>query len=381
MKIKRRPSVEIAKSFVELNLKAVIDAEQEEKMSETERKAAQKRTKKSHKVRTASLAVLGIVIFAGVSAGVWWNTAIQPVNLLDKNYYQFEVASGSSTSQIATALKKAKFIRNELAFKIYARLSGNISQAGTFMLTPSDSLPKIAEKLTRAETDEINVQIGPGLTLKEMKVTFKDAGFTDNQIEKALNANYDSEILKNKPKNASFEGYLFPETYRVFASDDLETIIKKALDHMAQVVKENNLEAKFAAEGLTLHEGLTLASIVTKEVINEQDQRNAASVFLNRLRQNIMLGSDVTYQYAYNQGFCEKNTPECDSIYNTRKNNGIPPTPIANPTLSALLAVANAPKTDYLYFVTGDDGKTHFTKTEDEHNAAVAKYCDELCKY
>lgn len=105
-----------------------------------------------------------------------------------------------------------------------------------------------------------------------------------------------------------------------------------------------------------------------------------AGVFYNRLAAGMNLGSDVTYKYAYNQGLCGEDSPTCDSEYNTRVNEGLPPGPIATPTLTALLAVANPTNSNYYYFVAGEDGKTYYSETEDQHNQAVAEHCGDLCQ-
>lgn len=383
----RRPSVEIAQSFVELNLKAVIDAEKLDQLSPRERKklarAEAKAAKKRHPVRNAILAVLTLAVLAVGSAAVWWQTSMQPVNRADRNSYQFEVATGATTDQVATALQKAKFVRNTLAFRIYARLHGNVIQAGTHMLSPSDTLPEIADKLTRGATSEIDVQVPPGLTLAELRAVFKKYDYTDADIDAALNAHYDNDILNDKPDGASLEGYIFPDTYRVYAGDKLNVVIEKALDQLSQVAAENDLRAKFAAHGLSFYEGLTLASIVVKEVSQPADQKTVASVFYNRLSVGMALGSDVTFDYALSLGQCAAGAyGDCDSAYNTRNANvvGLPPGPIANPNLNALMAVAEPTDSDYYYFVAGDDGTTHFSETADQHNAAVAQYCQELCQ-
>ena len=121
-----------------------------------------------------------------------------------------------------------------------------------------------------------------------------------------------------------------------------------------------------------------MASIVQKEVSDPSDQRQVAQVFLKRLKEGTVLGSDVTFLYIAKK---EGRSPSVNdpSPYNTRKNGGLPPGPIANFHLSALQAVANPASGDFLYFVAGDDGKTYFSRTEAEHDANVAAHCKKLC--
>ena len=382
--VKRRPSFEIANDFVELNFKPIIEVEAEESLSKAELKAKRKQErrerKQRHLLRNSIIAVICLVVVAGTTATIWWNSSNEPVNALDKNTYQFVVDEGSTVDEVASALQSADFIRSTLAFRIYMRLNGGVIQAGNHMLSPSYTLSEIADKLAVADTDEVDIQIPPGLTLNELRDVFKQNDYTDAEIEAAFNANYDNAILADRPAGATLEGYLYPDTYRVYAGDSLEVVIQKALDRFEEVANENNLAAGFAAHGLSFYEGVTLASIVTKEVQNTDDQKLVASVFYNRLNAGMNLGSDVTFQYAFNSGLCNVNSPDCDSIYNTRIYEGLPPGPIANPSLSALLAVANPTDSNYYYFVAGEDGHTYFSETADQHNQAVADHCGALCE-
>jgi len=131
--------------------------------------------------------------------------------------------------------------------------------------------------------------------------------------------------------------------------------------------------AAFAAEGLTLHQGLTLASIVEREVNKPADRPIVAQIFLKRFHMGMPLGSDVTTQYASDLAGMAFNL-NLDSPYNTRKNAGLPPGPICSPGLGSLDAVAHPAATDYLYFLAGSDGVTYYANTLAEHNVNVAKH-------
>ena len=378
-----RPSVEIAKEFVELNLKTVIDIDNERKLTEEERRAIKTQQKRAKRHRHRKLKTFAAVVpFVMIAAGValaWWNSSTQPVDATDTSTRQFEISKGASSSQVAEALQKAGFIRSALAYKIYARWTGNVVQAGTHTLSASYTLQEISAKLTLASTEEISVQIPPGLTLKQLRDVFKRNGFTDQEIDAAYSANYDNAILNRRPAGATLEGFIFPETYRIYSGDGLETLLQKAIDEFARVVAENNLEQGFADRGLTFYEGLTLASLVELEVPNSDDQKLVAGVFDNRLARGMLLQSDTTYRYAYANGLCDSNSPSCNSIFNTYINPGLPPAPIANVDARALISTANATASEYLYFVSGDDGITRFSKTLSEHEANVARYCHRLC--
>lgn len=379
----RRPSVDIAKSFVELNIKAVIDADNETKMSDAERQRQARAEKKQqrrdrrrrHRARNIILSLLSVVVIAIASCAWWWSAASEPVNLADKNQYQFTVSDGSSIDQIANSLQRAKFIRNSLAFRIYASLNGLTIHAGTFNVSPSDNLTMVASKLSSNQTATITVLIPPGMTLKQLSSgTFHRAGFGKTDIATALKAHYDNSILDGRPANASLEGYLFPDTYSIGINDNLRILIAQSLNQLAKVAQKDDLRAGFAKQNLNFYQGLTLASIVTEEVDHPADQKMVAGVFYNRLKQGMPLQSDTTYKYAYAQGLCSSNDTSCDSIYNTYNNAGLPPGPIANPSASALDAVAHPTDNNYTYFFADSNGNNHYETTLAQQQADIAQY-------
>lgn len=387
--VNRRPSVEIARDYVELDFKAVIDADRLKSMTPEERKAAELAAKRAarkqlspkcwHALRIA-LCVIVVLVLVCSTVVTWWNVSTSAADAKDITVRQFVVDKGASSMSVATALQRAGFIRNAIAFCIYVKLYGGNVQAGTHMLSPSFTLAKIAQTLASSTGTEINIQIPPGLTLDKLKDNFKKYDYTEQDVTAAFSKKYDNPILADLPKDASLEGYLYPDTYRVRAGDKLDVVINKALNQFYKVAKSNGILEGFKKHGLNIHKGITLASIVTKEVKDPSDQKKVAGVFYNRLTQGYNLGSDVTFKYAYAQGLCSTNSSKCDSVYNTRINKGLPPGPIANPSLSALKAVANPDSMTAMYFVAGDDGKTYFSDTLDQHNKAIAAHCTELCK-
>ena len=142
-------------------------------------------------------------------------------------------------------------------------------------------------------------------------------------------------------------------------------------------MEKNNLKEGFKKQGLTLYKGITLASIVQREVL-APDQPQVAQVFYSRLKQGMNLGSDVTYHYAADKQGVARDF-NLESPYNTRKYKGLPPGPISAPGLSALRATANPALGDYLFFVSGDDEKTYFARTNAEHDKNVSQYCHTKC--
>ena len=243
----------------------------------------------------------------------------------------------------------------------------------------------VKEQEAQMVAEVFNFTIRPGETIYDVRESLIGVGYSETEVDQALNASYDFDFLKNRPDGATLEGYLFGETHEFYKSDTAEDVIKKFLSGMGDVIKENDLEAKYASRGLTLHEGITLASVVQKEA-SPQEQPTVAQVFLSRLGYGIPLGSDVTVTYALDTVDPDRTTYQdnqsalkIDSCYNTRLHSGLPCGPISNPSLTALLAVANPSDTTYLYFLTGDDGLMYYSYTEAEHNQNIYAHCQNLC--
>ena len=199
-----------------------------------------------------------------------------------------------------------------------------------------------------------------------------------SEVRSALLGVYDHPIFEDLPEETSIEGYVYPESYQITNSTTVPQLLNASFDQLSAVFTDE-LREKIADQGLNIHEAVTLASIIEKESSNVEDQPKIAQVFLKRLNEGIVLGSDVTFLYAaVISGQAPSTT--IDSPYNTRIVGGLPPGPISNFNASALEAIANPADTDFLYFVAGDDGITYFSKTLAEHESLTAQHCIELCK-
>ena len=246
-----------------------------------------------------------------------------------------------------------------------------------------------AEEFARLEAEMVpevfNFTIKPGETIFEVKSGLIEAGYTEAEVDEALNANYDFDFLADRPEGATLEGYLYGETHEFYKSATAKEIIETFLTGTGEVIKDNDLVARYAEHGLSLFDGITLASVVQKEAPS-LEQATVAQVFLSRLAYGIPLGSDVTVSYALDVLDPDRVTYSdnqsaltIDSCYNTRLYAGLPCGPISNPGLSALLAVAEPSDSSYLYFLTGDDGLMYYSYTEAEHNQNVFSHCQDLC--
>lgn len=334
-----------------------------------------------HNTKTVLFAGSGLLLFiATLSSVLWYNWAIQAPSD-ETRQVRVVVESGDTAATISQTLYEHELIKSRLAFSLYAQLTGNRTklQAGGYVLSPNEDVETIVKHMVTGKTDEFNLTILPGLTLEVLKKDFYENGFSDAEIAAAFQQGYDHPLLASKPAGASLEGYIYPETYRFTADQPLSEILTRSFDEMYKLLQEKKYLEEFQKRNLTIHEGITMASIVQKEVKDPKDQKQVAQVFLKRFGMGMHLGSDVTYMYAAEQMGVEAK-PSLDSPYNTRKYTGLPPGPISNMNPSALDAVAFPAAGDYLYFVAGDDGVTYFSKTEAEHNANTAKHCKTLCR-
>ena len=383
------------------------------------------------KVKRILLSLFILLFLAGLFGGGYYWYSLQPVSSAncrfdsakaasesnekeaDSNceYQTIEVTAGESVKEIANSLKQADLIRNPMAFELYARINNLHAKlkAGKYSFRKTMSARAIAKQLVNGvvSSDVFNLTILPGTNLlgdKGKSQTgiihqFRTLGYSEEEINQALTKHYDNPILKGLyadetklsnpeiPVKLALEGYLYGETYQFYNHEKLENVITTILNQFNDVVVSNQLEEKFKARGLSLREGIILASIIQKEARTE-DMPGVSMVFQNRLKQGIALGSDVTATYAADiTGIDRTNATNADilavnSLYNTRKFPGLPPGPIAVPSKAALLAVAepDSSKASMLYFLTGDDGLMYYSSTDAEHNQKIRDHCQKLCK-
>jgi len=313
---------------------------------------------------------------------IWYSAQLSPVDAHNTDKKVVVIESGSTPTQIAQTLKDDALIKNTTAFLWYTRLHGvqNNLQAGTYRLSPSESTPEIAEHLSSGKVDTFNITFLPGATLADNRKVLIGAGYSEEEVDTALAKSYDSPLFAGKPATADLEGYIYGETYSFGTDASVESILEHVFDEFYSVVEENNLVAGYQAQGLSLYEGITLASIIQREASQKgDDMPQIAQVFYSRLALGMPLGSDVTYQYIADKTG-EPRDPNLDSPYNTRKYAGLPPGPISSPGEKALVAAANPAKGDYLYFLSGDDNITYFGRTLDDHEANIKNHCQEKCK-
>jgi UPF0755 protein len=324
--------------------------------------------------------VVGIIGALIIAALVWYGQQLQPVNSRDESRQPVTIAAGTTPDAIAEQLKEEGLIRDTFAFALYTRFQGvqNSLQAGSYRLSPSESLPEIVEHLTNGTVDTFTITIIPGSTLEDIRAVFKNAGYSDEEITAAYAASYESPIFSGRNNGADLEGLIFPDTYQASSGAGVQAIIQQTFDHFERIVNDNDLLAGFERQGLTLFEGITMASIIQKEAVGG-DEKQIAQVFLKRYNDGMMLGSDPTYQYIADK-LGQPRDLNFNSPYNTRRFVGLPPGPIANMSLTSLEAVAEPAPGDYVYFLSGDDDVTYFSRTFEEHEANIRAHCQIKCQ-
>lgn len=321
------------------------------------------------------LAIVAAVIIRNI-----YNQKLGPVSASQQSQL-ITVQTGATAHDIALQLKQAGLIQEPWAFEWYVRSQGlrEKLQAGTYYLRPNQGVASIVTTITNGKVATDLVTILPGRRLDQIRQALINAGYSKADVDTALEpAQYKNHpALVDKPASASLEGYLYPESFQKTATTKPEVIVKQSLDIMQKKLTPD-VRAGFVKQGLTVHQGVIIASIVEQEVNKASDRPVVAQVFVNRLKKGMMLGSDVTAFYgAIIAG--QEPSVGYDSPYNTRLHTGFPPGPISNVSDSSLRAVAFPASGDYLYFVAGDDGVTYFSRTLEEHQSLTKQHCKKLC--
>jgi UPF0755 protein len=345
---------------------------------------AQEGKKKSGKRRVLALiaGIVGIMFTALLGGFIWYSQALTAVEPGSTEKVRVTVEPGSDPATIAATLKKNNLIRSEAAFGWYVRLQGKAGQlqSGAYRLSKSDDVPTIVGHLTSGNTDTFSITFLPGATLAKHRQVLLDAGYSAAKVDAALGKAYDRPLLfSGKPAGSDLEGYIYGETYNFPADATPEQILERTFDQFESVVKQENLAALYQAKGFSLYQGITLASIIQREVATPSDAAQVAQVFELRLSKGIQLGSDVTYQYVADKTG-QARSVDIDSPYNTRRYTGLPPGPISSPGIVALRAVGKPAPGDYLYFLSGDDDKTYFAHTNEEHERNIREHCQKKCQ-
>ncbi|HEM6179723.1 TPA: endolytic transglycosylase MltG [Streptococcus suis] len=380
----------------------------------THRTSKQRRKKQDNAAKRIVSVIMSIIVVAvlvtGVTGYMWVKSSLEPVNAKATEAIQVEIPEGSSTLEIGKILVDNKLIKNATIFNYYSKIkSYNNFQSGFYNLKQNMSVDDIAKALQESGTPTAQkeaagkILIVEGYTLTQIAQAITDNTKTEDKNDKTpftteqfmatvTNQDFINRMVATYPKLFAslpaadsgviyqLEGYLFPAVYEY--SD--ETTIEELVEQMIAAM-DNRLQPYYetiTAKNLTVNEVLTLASLVEKEGSTDEDRRNIASVFFNRLNAAMPLQSNIAILYAQGKLGQETTLAEdaaidtsIESPYNIYWTPGLMPGPVDSPSLSAIEAVINANTTDYLYFVADvTTGSVYFTNNIDEHNQNVAKY-------
>lgn len=334
-----------------------------------------------------------IVVIVALCGFLYYQMSLQPVTSTS-SFVEFEVVEGDSTSSVIDRLAEEDVIKNGFVAKLYAKVNGlhNV-KAGNFSIDQAWDTGEILRYLNdsaNAGEHQVTITFREGIWAKDIAAELEKkldvkasdliALWNDDTYLKTLIQEYeflDESILNNQTR-VKLEGYLYPETYSFALDATKEEITKTFLDQFATVYERH--KSDIMASGKSIHDIITMASLVQYEAKTVKDMGLIAGVFYNRLSIDMNLGSSVTICYALYEEYehaedCEVNST-IDSPYNTYLHAGLPIGPILNPGEDAILASIHPTENEYLYFMADiyGDGTVYYAKTQEEHDANVNKY-------
>lgn len=325
-------------------------------------------------LKKAFLIVSGILLL-GFGAGFAVLNQLQPVGNSSR-VVVVEIAEGASLSDAAERLQRQKLIKSDWAFVWLGRLEGLDRKIipGEYEFHGGMEPSNILEKIVRGEVIQYAVTIPEGFSMSQIAGLLHEQRLADRDA--FLLCAKDPAFIQTLSLSVdTLEGYLFPDTYRFARHVKPERLIEAMVARFKQTVSEED-RGRAAELDLSLHQVMTLASVIEKETARPDERALISGVFHNRLQKDIPLQSDPTVIYAVHQfdGNLRKKDLSIDSPYNTYRVVGLPPGPIANPGRAAIHAALYPETTEYLYFVSRNDGSHEFSTTLAEHNRAVRKY-------
>ncbi|MGX7395196.1 endolytic transglycosylase MltG [Carnobacterium mobile] len=336
------------------------------------------------------LVVLGVVGYHYVT------TSLEPLNASSKEEIQVEIPSGASSADISRILEKDKVIKSASVFSFYIKLNNETDfQAGYYLFSPSMTLDEIIHSLQEGGSpvafDGTKILVQEGVTVEQIADSIeKSTDFTAAEFLKIvqdpkfladLQTKY-PELLSNamdaKDTRYVLEGYLFPATYDFTEEMSLKEVVENMVKKTDEVMQE--YYTAIQEKHLTVHEVMTLASLIEREGNTYEDRTKIASVFFNRLEAEMPLQSDISVLYALNKHkeVVTYKDLEVDSPYNLYKNTGYGPGPFDSPSQDSIKAVLNPAETNYLYFLADTKtGKVYFSRTYTEHQELIDEYITE----
>ena len=323
------------------------------------------------------LSLLMLVVFTAMSI-FWWNSNAKSVSN-DGTIVRLLIPKGYSATQIANKLASEDLIRSSLAFKFYIQLTGKTKniQAGEYDLAKNLSLFGVLQEFAKGPT-EVWVTVPEGLRREEIVEKFIVG--LDKKGDEAIS--FRSEFLA---QSKGFEGRLFPDTYLFWRGTSASKVVNKMTSTFDTKISQSKKVDN--ATSLTFNERLVLASLIERETITDKERPLVAGILIKRLNAGWPLQVDAANQYAVSTRNCVSVTENCEwwptlsredlqiiSPFNTYKNQGLPPSPIASPGLTSFEAASNPKNSSYWFYLHDPKGEIHFAETIEEHNINIRKY-------
>ncbi len=337
------------------------------------------------------LIVPGALGVAGWQGWAWWSWASAPVAGWDApenlDPIQIQISPGTSGQQIGQDLETAGIIRSRLAWNLWSRWltfrqQGGGYQAGTYVISPGQSLAEVARQIWFGDVLQNSFTIPEGWTRAEMAAAFEARGFFSAEAFLEATQRIPNDRFPWLPTTIPhLEGFLFPDTYQIPAEAITPEAVVEVMLTRFETVALPLYEA--SRSQFSLLEWVTLSSIVEREAVVAEERETIAAVFNRRLEEGIPLGADPTVEYGLGitqtperpLTFAQVETP---NPYNTYINVGLPPTPISSPGQASLAVSLSPPPTEFLFFVARYDGTHVFSRTLAEHEAAQARIRDQI---
>jgi UPF0755 protein len=343
-------------------------------------------------VMIITILILLLIVFIGGGGYLYIKSALQPIDEKSKVSKKVEIPIGSSVTGISERLEANGIIKNAKVFKYYVKLKNEAGfMAGEYELSPSMDIPEIVSRLKTGKVLQeaaFNLTIPEGKQLKEIaQIMAKAINKPEEEVFNQLNdkAFVQSMMAKfpdllttdilNPNIMYPLEGYLYPATYPFYKQNpSIEEMVVTMLKQTQKMVAPYSEQSK--KKELSIHQLLTMSSLIEEEATEKVDRKNISSVFYNRIEQGMPLQTDPTVLYA--QGKHKERVLyedlEVKSPYNTYKNTGLPPGPIANAGKESIEAALQPEDTKFLYFLATSDGTVLFSSTLDEHNQKKAEH-------
>ena len=318
--------------------------------------------------------LLYLILIVIIVAGLWFTwAALLPVNPSEAKFVL--LYPGWSARRIAATLQREGVIRSATAFLLahYAMGKGNL-KAGEYKFDIAANAVQVRDRVLRGDVYARNVVVPEGYNIYAIATVVEQAGLGP-AADFITVATHDVALLRDfDPQATSLEGYLFPDTYQFTRIDSAHDIAAAMVHRFRQTAKQIGLLGR-----PDIHRIVTMASIVEKETAVPDERPLVASVYYNRLDRNMLLGADPTVIYAAllvgrYRGAIYQSDLQYDSPYNTYRFPGLPPGPIANPGAGSLQAAMHPMKSDFLFFVSDNNGHHRFSRSAAEHEKNVAAY-------